>query len=844
LAAWFGSGLSWTGEASMILRKARRALTRTRAHCLATFQTSATRPPIKLLRRRMPLMGAIWSISLLTGGAGARPFTPTDDVGLALFEFAGQGAPGGVIKYSPDGRYLAVVTERGRLSLHAPEDTIWVFRIEDVRRFLRQPDTGRPAGLPLVRLATDENGPIIENVRWLPDSSGIAFTAARKSSCCKFQQLFLADVASHVVKTLTPENDDVGDFDIRNSMSYVYEVSAPTLLAPRKEDEPAAKVLTGQRIWSTIFPSTDQQLAPFSATGLWAVIDGKRRQVLDAQSYSAPPSRFGAKLSLSPDGRSVVTILKTENPPMATWSRYKAPPGYDKSEFKLPLDTSAYHLVDLIHGTKTLLVNAPSGLNQDWHSYLLRASWSVDGRSVLLPDTFFPLDVADSKEIADRERHPYIAVLRMNSGKLTPVLAVRAGLDKKRYAVQDARFEDDRTVVVNFDRSAYLPDYPPTAVLRQQQSGAWHQLADTEDPRLARLPFKLRKWESVDQPPQLVAVDRKSGLVHVLWDPNPQLKDIELGTAMIVKWKDDSGYEWEAGLLLPPGYTPGRRYPLVIQTHGFEEKQFLSSGSFTTAFAARALAAADVAVLQMGWNPNHFDTPKEGPDQVRGFESAVKKLTADGIVDPTRVGVIGFSRSVYHVLFALAAEKSPFAAASVTDGVNYGYLEYIINPDLGRAGPWEADAINGARPFGAGLKSWLARSPEFNMEKVKAPLLLLQPGPEAVLEDWEPYATLSILRKPVDLIMLHPGTHVMTNPDQRLASETANVDWFRFWLQGYQDPDPSKTEQYVRWEKLCDLQRQENPQDPGYCVPSSMHRSPVLTSSPSTATSRKTPISY
>jgi hypothetical protein len=127
---------------------------------------------------------------------------------------------------------------------------------------------------------------------------------------------------------------------------------------------------------------------------------------------------------------------------------------------------------------------------------------------------------------------------------------------------------------------------------------------------------------------------------------------------------------------------------------------------------------------------------------------------------------------------------------------------------------------------------------------VKAPLLLLQPGPEAVLEDWEPYATLSILRKPVDLIMLHPGTHVMTNPDQRLASETANVDWFRFWLQGYQDPDPSKTEQYVRWEKLCDLQRQENPQDPGYCVPSSMHRSPVLTSSPSTATSRKTPISY
>jgi hypothetical protein len=38
------------------------------------------------------------------------------------------------------------------------------------------------------------------------------------------------------------------------------------------------------------------------------------------------------------------------------------------------------------------------------------------------------------------------------------VLAVKAGLDKERYAVEGARSEDDRTVVVNFDRSYFLPD--------------------------------------------------------------------------------------------------------------------------------------------------------------------------------------------------------------------------------------------------------------------------------------------------------------------------------------------------------------------------------------------------
>src|SRR6266699_3615214 len=93
-----------------------------------------------------------------TGEASAlRPFAPTDDVGMALFEYAGQGAPGGVIKYSPDGRYFAVVTERGRLDLNAPEDTIWLFRIADVQRFVRHADgAAAPAPVVLAQMATDK----------------------------------------------------------------------------------------------------------------------------------------------------------------------------------------------------------------------------------------------------------------------------------------------------------------------------------------------------------------------------------------------------------------------------------------------------------------------------------------------------------------------------------------------------------------------------------------------------------------------------------------------------------------------------------------------------------------
>ena len=102
-------------------------------------------------------------------------------------------------------------------------------------------------------------------------------------------------------------------------------------------------------------------------------------------------------------------------------------------------------------------------------------------------------------------------------------------------------------------------------------------------------------------------------------------------------------------------------------------------------------------------------------------------------------------------------------------------------------------------------------------------MLLLQPGPESAFADWEPYAALRYLKKPVDLIMLQRGSHVMTNPIQRLAAETSNVEWFRFWLQGYEDPAAEKGGQYRRWEKLCDLQVAQNPNQPAFCVRTKTH---------------------
>src|SRR4029077_9135507 len=121
---------------------------------------------------------AFLSISL--GQSSKHPLQPAEDVGLTLlYQYASGGVPSGgeVIKFSPDKRYFAVVSERGNLQTNQPEDTIWLFNISDIQTFVSH--SGRGARITptlLVTTSSDKKGPFIQKARWAADSSGIAFT--------------------------------------------------------------------------------------------------------------------------------------------------------------------------------------------------------------------------------------------------------------------------------------------------------------------------------------------------------------------------------------------------------------------------------------------------------------------------------------------------------------------------------------------------------------------------------------------------------------------------------------------------------------------------------------------
>jgi len=129
--------------------------------------------------------------------------------------------------------------------------------------------------------------------------------------------------------------------------------------------------------------------------------------------------------------------------------------------------------------------------------------------------------------------------------------------------------------------------------------------------------------------------------------PNPNLRDIALGEVTVYKWKDKAGRDWKGGLFKPVPYDAGRRYPLVIQTHGFSE----SDSGRPVSFRRRSLL--EHWRVRVWWcckcRTVRSLKHRRGPCNVDGYEAAVSELVKR-LVDSARIGIIGFSRTCFYVM--------------------------------------------------------------------------------------------------------------------------------------------------------------------------------------------------
>ena len=164
------------------------------------------------------------------------------------------------------------------------------------------------------------------------------------------------------------------------------------------------------------------------------------------------------------------------------------------------------------------------------------------------------------------------------------------------------------------------------------------------------------------------------------------------------------------------------------------------------------------------------------------------------------MGIHGFSRTGLVVQEALVFSDIRFAAASIADANALGMLTYLWGFGGGYPAMMDNEWIIGAPLWGEkNVKLWAERDPIYHLDRVHTPLRI---DAYSAPTWFDAYAILRRHQKPVEYWAYLDSTHNPVKPRQRLTTQGGNVDWYDFWLNGREDPDPAKAGQYERWREL------------------------------------------
>jgi dipeptidyl aminopeptidase/acylaminoacyl peptidase len=163
----------------------------------------------------------------------------------------------------------------------------------------------------------------------------------------------------------------------------------------------------------------------------------------------------------------------------------------------------------------------------------------------------------------------------------------------------------------------------------------------------------------------------------------------------------------------------------------------------------------------------------------------------------------GVSAGTFNPLFTL--QKHDRLAAVSISGPSWSQFEYYwgtqsFRKAMGARGDWQP------KPVGEGLEFWRQLDLADNVETIEAPILINAPASEM-------FGLIRLINhmaeagKPYDAYVFPKETHLKWQPAHLQAIMQRNLDWFRFWLQFYEDPDAAKVEQYSRWRKLRELRK-------------------------------------
>jgi dipeptidyl aminopeptidase/acylaminoacyl peptidase len=302
--------------------------------------------------------------------------------------------------------------------------------------------------------------------------------------------------------------------------------------------------------------------------------------------------------------------------------------------------------------------------------------------------------------------------------------------------------------------------------------------------RIAFLGADARSVPEVFVAPATLANPRK------LTDMNAQTAGFTTSTLEVVSWKSQDGATIEGVLHKPTDFDPSRKYPLLIVIHGGPTGVSRAIPFTSAIYPIDVWVPRGVLVLE----PNYRGSAGYGEkfralnvrnlgvgdawDVLAGIDSLVSK----GLVDPARVGTMGWSQGGYISAFLATHDAARFKAVSVGAGIS-DWMTYYVNTDIHpftrqylKATPWDDPAI------------YAKTSPITYIKQAKTPTLVQHgaadqrvPLPNA----YELYQGLQDNKVPTKLIVYQGFGgigHGPSKPKSHRATMEHNLEWFDQYL--------------------------------------------------------------
>jgi dipeptidyl aminopeptidase/acylaminoacyl peptidase len=298
---------------------------------------------------------------------------------------------------------------------------------------------------------------------------------------------------------------------------------------------------------------------------------------------------------------------------------------------------------------------------------------------------------------------------------------------------------------------------------------------------------------------------------------NPFMREYAWGRSELINYKSKMGVPLQATLLYPAGYTPGRKYPMVVYMYeklsdGLHQFSVPSERDY---YNAAAFTARGYFYLQ----PDIVFRPRDpGLSVIDSVEPAVQRVIAMGVVDPANLGIIGHSWGGFDTAFLATHTKlfkAGVAGAPITDLVsNYGNHHW--SSGIAETDHIETGQQRMAVPLYEDLQAYIRNSAIYTAHTMQTALLLETGDNDGTVHWHQSVALYNIARRAGrNVVMLQYGgeDHGLRKRQNQIDYHHRIFEWFDHHLKG--EPAPrwiTNGERYLERER--DLQQRKLPAKP------------------------------